>query len=136
MKQVFSFLVLSSSVACVAAADDVQSICAALNAGLTEQLGILKGMTDTTSSAAAVPALQANFDKLQGLNGRVDTTAMWRHIENTPELKSELVLTIQLISIEFCRIEEAQFYGCEELRALLAPLLIPAAARPDEQPEA
>ena len=83
-----------------------------------------------------MPALQANFDKLQGLNGRVDTTAMWRHIENTPELKSELVLTIQLISIEFCRIEEAQFYGCEELRALLAPLLIPAAARPDEQPEA
>ncbi|MBQ4635739.1 MAG: hypothetical protein IJB64_04815 [Akkermansia sp.] len=136
MKQVFSFLVLSSSVACVAAADDVQSICAALNAGLTEQLGILKGMTDTASCAAAVPALQANFDKLQGLNGRVDTTAMWRHIENTPELKSELVLTIQLISIEFCRIEEAQFYGCEELRALLAPLLIPAAARPDEQPEA
>ncbi len=136
MKQVFSFLVLSSSVACVAAADDVQSVCAALNEGLTEQLSILKGMTDTSSSEAAVPALQANFDKLQGLNGRVDTTVMWRHIENTPELKAELVLAIQLISIEFCRIEAAQFYGCEELKALLAPLLIPAAARPDEQPEA
>lgn len=135
MKQAFLFLAMSGVAACVAAADDVQSVCTALDAGLAEQLSILRGMTDADSCAAAVPTLQANFDKLQALNDRVDTTEMWRHIENTAELKAKLVLCIQKISIEFYRLEQAQFYGCEELKTLLSPLLIPAASRPDEQPE-
>ena len=135
MKQAFLFFALSGATACVAVADDVQSISSALDAGLAEQLSILCGMTDAASCAAGVPALQANFEKLQALNDRVDTTDLWRHIENSAELKNKLVLCIQKISIEFYRIEQAQFYGCRELKAVLQPLLTPAPTRPDELPE-
>ncbi len=136
MKQAFLFLALSGAAACVAAADDVQTLSSALDAGLAEQLSILRGMTDAASCSAGVAALQANLDALQALNDRVDdTTALWRHIENSAELKNKLVLCVQKISIEFYRIEQAQYYGCEELKTLLQPLLTPAAARPDELPE-
>lgn len=135
MKQAFFLFALSGAAVCVAVADDVQSVCSAVDAGLAEQLAILSGVKDASSAAAAVAPLTANLEALQALNDKVDTTAMWRHIENTPELKQKLVLCIQKISIEYFRIEEAQFYACDEFKSLLAPLITPAVEHPVEDVE-
>lgn len=132
MKQAFIVLALSGAAACVAVADDVQSISAALDAGLAEQYAILSGVKDTASAAAAVEPLAANLAELKALNDRVDATALWRYIENTPEVKNALLYRLYYISIEYDRLGGAEFFACDELKALLAPLLIPAVERPVE----
>ncbi len=126
MKQSFLFLTVYGAAACVASADDVQSIGAALETGLSEQLTILQGMTDASTCAAAFPSLESNFKKLADLNDRVDPTDLWHHIESNAEFKAKLIHLLQSISIEFYRIEQAQFFGCEPLKQLLLPLLVPA----------
>lgn len=127
MKQSFLFLATFAAAACVAtAADDVHSITSALDAGLAEQLEILKGMTDAGSCAAAAPALEENLKSLAALNDRVDLTELWTHIASNAEIKAKLVQTIQSISIEFYRLEQANFFGCEQVQQLLMPLMVPA----------
>lgn len=132
MKQAFILLALSGAAACVAVADDVQSVSTALDAGLEEQLAILTGVKDAASASAAVTPLSANLAQLKALNDRVDATALWRYIENTPEVKQRLLQHLYLISIEFQRIQQAQFFAVAELKALLEPLLIPVVERPVE----
>lgn len=136
MKQAYVFLALSGVAACVAAADDAASMCARLDAGLQEQLRILDSIQDASSASAHVAALAANFAHLKALSDSMDvddahcrTTELWRYIDSTPDVKPRLVGCVQKISIHFERIEKAEFYGCAELKALLAPLLTPASLR-------
>ena len=127
MKQSFLFLASFAAAACVAsAADDVHSITAALDAGLSKQLEILKGMTDAATCAAAAPALEENLKSLAALNDRVDSSELWTHIASNAEMKAKLVRTLQSISMEFYRLEQAQFFGCAQVQQLLMPLMVPA----------
>lgn len=126
MKQSFLFLATFAAAACVASADDVYSITAALDAGLSKQLEILQSMTDASSCAAAAPALEENLKSLSALNDRVDTTELWTHIASNAEIKAKLVHTIQSISMEFYRLEQTQFFGCAQVQQLLMPLMVPA----------
>lgn len=136
MKQASILIALSSIACCVATANDsVLSVCTALENGLAEQLTLLRSVQNAASAAQAVEPLRANFDKLRSYNDAVPTTDLWRHIENNPELKNELVLCIQYISMEFRRIGEAQFFGCDELSALLTPLMVPVSTRTTEEEE-
>ena len=139
MKQAFFFVALSGMAACVAAADDVSSMCDKLTSGLDAQLSILSSIQDAQSAAAHVAELQENFDALKVLSDSMDgegdackTTELWRYIDSSPEIKPRLVRCVQQISIHFHRIESAEFYGCEPLKNLLTPLLVPASARPEE----
>lgn len=132
MKQSFLFLATFAAAACVASADDVYSITAALDAGLSKQLEILQSMTDASSCAAAAPALEENLKSLAALNDRVDPTELWNHISCNAEIKEKLVHTIQSISIEYYRLEQANFFGCEQVQRLLMPLLAPS--QPIEEP--
>ena len=136
MKQASILIALSSVACCVAAANEsVLSVCTALEEGLEEQLTLLSSVQDAASATRVVEPLRANFEKLQAYNDAVPTTDLWRHIENNPELKNKLVLCIQYISIEFRRLGEAQFFGCEELRAMLTPLMVPVTPRTTEEDE-
>jgi hypothetical protein len=137
MKHILVHSVLGIASVCVAsAADTPESICSALDAGLSKQQEILAGVQDAASAQASIGALQDNFRYLTALNERVDTNDLWRHIENSPELKTRLIGYLQQITIHLMRIETAEFYGCAELRSLLEPMLTPASSRGDEeQPE-
>ena len=137
MKHILVHSVLGIASVCVAsAADTPESICSALDAGLSKQQEILAGVQDAASAQASIGALQDNFRYLTALNERVDTNALWRHIENSPELKTRLIGYLQQITIHLARIEQAEYYGCESLRELLYPMLNPSSSRPDEeQPE-
>ena len=137
MKHILVHSVLGIASVCVASATDApESICSALDAGLSKQQEILAGVKDSASAQAAIGALQDNFRYLNALNERVDTNDLWRHIENSPEQKTRLIGYLQQITIHLMRIETAEFYACEELKALLEPMLAPASSRSDEeQPE-
>lgn len=137
MKHILVHSVLGIASVCVAsAADTPESVCSALSEGLCKQQEILAGVTDAGSAAAAVGALQDNFRYLNSLHERVETNDLWRHIENTPELKSRLIGYLQQITIHLMRMEKADFYGCAELKSLLEPMLNASSSRPDEeQPE-
>lgn len=137
MKLVSYLVAIGGISACVAVADDVQTVSAELSAALTSQLQILQQVQDSSSAAAAVTPLREKLAALREMNEtcRIPTTDLWRHIENTPELKNQLVLCLQHISIHYYRIEMADFYGCAELRQLLTPLLVPASPRPEEEAE-
>lgn len=137
MKHFLVHSVLGLASVCVAsAADTPESICSALDAGLSKQQEILAGVQDAASAQASIGALQDNFRYLTALNERVDTNDLWRHIENSPELKTRLIGYLQQITIHLARIEQAEYYGCESLRELLYPMLNPSSSRPDEeQPE-
>jgi hypothetical protein len=41
-------------------------------------------------------------------------------------MKAKLVRTLQSISMEFYRLEQAQFFGCAQVQQLLMPLMVPA----------
>lgn len=136
MKQAFVFLALGGVAACVATANDAASMCARLDAGLQAQLRILDSIQDASSASAHVAELAANFAHLKALSESMDvddahckTTELWRYIDSTPDVKPRLVGYVQQISIRFERIEKAEFYGCAELKELLAPLLTPASVR-------
>lgn len=137
MKHFFVHSVLGLASVCVAtAADTPESVCSALAEGLSKQQAILAGVTDAASAAAAVGALQDNVRYLNSLHDRVETNELWRHIENNPELKTQLIGYLQQITIHMMRIEKADSYGCAELKALLEPMFHASSARPDEeQPE-
>ncbi len=133
MNKAVAVVALSAVAVCVARADELAEVAALLESGLAEQAQLLATVTDTAAAAAAVEPLAANLKGLAALNDRVATTDLWNHIETTPELKKKLVSTIQQISISFCRIQEADYYGCAGLKQLLAPLLTPTADAPEEQ---
>ena len=134
MKHILVHSVLGIASVCVAsAADTPESICSALDAGLSKQQEILAGVQDAASAQASIGALQDNFLYLTALNERVDTNDLWRHIENSPELKTRLIGYLQQITIHLARIEQAEYYGCESLRELLYPMLNPSSSRPDEE---
>lgn len=133
MNKAVAIVALSVAAMGIAAADELADVATSLEVGLVAQAEILATVTDAAGAAAAVEPLKQNLKSLAALNGRVPTTDLWNRIETQPELKKKLVDTIQQISISFCRIQEADYYGCSALKELLQPLLTPAADVPEEQ---
>lgn len=114
--------------ACVAQAASEEDICKSLSRGLAEEEQVLAGVQDAATAAAAVPELQRVLAELSALHGQGDPTGVWLHIENTPELKNELIERLLKLAVQFRRLQKERFYGNNELGALLAPQLKPAAA--------
>ncbi|MDO5471308.1 MAG: hypothetical protein Q4F38_08400 [Akkermansia sp.] len=114
--------------ACVAQAASEEDICKSLSRGLAEEEQVLAGVQDAATAAAAVPELQRVLAELSALHGQGDSTSVWLHIENTPELKNELIERLLKLAVQFRRLQKERFYGNNELGALLAPQLKPAAA--------
>ena len=114
-----------------AQAETEKEVCAQLEAGLQEQLRVLRSMTDPASTQAHLSALDRVLKELGELKMRTDETALWRYIDNTPGDKQPLITILEDTMVQLHRIEQAQFYANEELQRRLAPMLNSAPA-PEE----
>lgn len=108
--------------AAAVAAESPQQACAALEGALAEETAVLAGVTDAASAAAALPQLRACLDKLAAMRG-TDEGALWNYIDNTQDVKARMVEVMERLAAQFHRLEQAEFYGCTELGAALAPQL-------------
>ncbi len=115
--------------ALVAHADDenasVEAAYERLHQGLKQELEILSAISDTATAQAAVEPLQNTLALLAERVEGVSDKDLWYYIENTSGLKLPLVEFVQLLSVEFTRLEKAKFFGCDDLRETMLPQLRP-----------
>lgn len=115
--------------ALVAHADDenasVEAAYERLHQGLKQELEILSAISDTATAQAAVEPLQNTLALLAERVEGVSDKDLWYYIENTSGLKLPLVEFVQLLSVEFTRLEKAKFFGSDDLRETLLPQLRP-----------
>lgn len=123
MKCAYLVTALLGATACIVQADTEETVSEALLAGLQAQVKLLSGVQDAASAAAAVAPLQQNLSELAALNDKVSADTLWLYIDNTAEVKQALIEELQRLSVQFSRLQKAEFYGCSELQALLAPQL-------------
>lgn len=88
---------------------------------------MLSGIADEATARAALPDLEQTLVELRALHEQVDSEQLWRYIENTPGIKQPLLEDAERLLVELQRLEMAQCYGVEQLRALLSPMLTPGA---------
>ena len=112
--------------ACVVQAAGEDDLCEKLADGLAAQAELLSDVTDAASAAAVLPKLRENIASLSALNGAVPDEVLWRYIENTPDVKLELIECVQKISTQYSRLAAVGFFTCDELKALLIESVIPA----------
>lgn len=123
MKCAYIVTALLGATACVVQADTEESVSEALLTGLQAQVKLLAGVKDAAGAAAAVAPLQQNLVELAALNGRISADTLWLYIDNTAEVKQALIEELQRLAVQFTRLKKAEFYGCSELQATLAPQL-------------
>ena len=126
MKCAYIVTALLGVTACVVQADSEETVCEALLTGLRAQVKLLAGVNDAAGAAAAVAPLQQNLAELAALNGRVSSDTLWLYIDNSQEMKQALIEELQRLAVQFSRLRKAEFYGCSELHAVLAPQLTAA----------
>ena len=101
---------------------------------LTTEVTILHGITDEASAGASLKQLEGHLRGMAQLRRTTDETALWRYIDNTPDIKAPLVEQIELLFVELQRIEKARFFRCvrlyQLLRAQVTPASSPASRRP------
>ncbi len=128
-KYILALLSLSSLVAMAESAPE--AACRQLRESLTQELTVLRAMTDASSAAGQLPALQAVLATMAAMDRSYEAEkALWAYIDNTKGVKMPLIELLQQIAIEFTRLEEADFYGHEPLRQTLAPQVIPPQKEP------
>lgn len=111
----------------VAMAAPVEEYYKQLEEDLSEQIGLLDKARDKATADAACPALSRNLSRLEELTGKAQKAEFWRYIDNTPDVKQNLVERVQRLSLQLQRLEKVECYGSEGMKKLLAPLLNPAA---------
>lgn len=127
MKHAYITTAICALSVCVAQAASEEDICERLAEGLEEKVEILAAVKDAASAAAAVQPLQKVLTDLDALHGQVDESALWLYIENHPKVKQELIEALQLLSVQFLRLQKNSFYGNEALEQLLTPQITPGA---------
>ncbi len=128
MKSAHVITALCGLAACVAQAASEEEICEKLSEGLEAQAELLADVDDEASAAEVLPKLRRVLAELASLNGQADETMLWLYIENNARVKQDLLEFLLQIAAQFDRLQKAQYFGNEELRALLAPQTTPAAA--------
>ena len=112
--------------ACVAQAASEEDICENLAAGLEKQVELLADVDDAASAAEVLPELRRVLGELSALNGQCDESALWLYIENHVDVRQELLEYLLRLAAQFDRLQKAEYFGNQELGALLAPQIIPA----------
>lgn len=95
--------------------------------GLREEVRLLSGIRDEATAQAAVEPLSRVIRELAALNDTADERELWRYIDNTPDIKQVLTEQIELLFVQYQRLEAAECYHCAPLQELLASALNPAA---------
>lgn len=92
---------------------------------LTRQYQLLCSVTSPESARAVLEPLTTCLKELLDMKTHVNDEALWLYIENTPGAKQPYRIILLKTSIEFQRLAKEQFYGCEQLRELLKPQMVP-----------
>ena len=108
---------------CNAQAGGEQLICEQLEKSLREQLQVLRSMTDGKTAQASLPTLDQVLNKLRTLKAKTNDAELWRYIDNTPRVKQPLITILEDTMVQLQRIEQANFFGNNELRRRLAPMV-------------
>ncbi len=117
-------LALSALVSTASAESGPEAACEQLRSLLTRELGILQSVQDAASASAAVAPLAEALSALEQMDRSYEAEkALWTYIDNTAGVKQPLIELLQLLTIEFSRLQKASFYGCGELEAQLTPQL-------------
>ncbi len=123
-RQLIPFLSLAALVTVAEASPEAAS--EQLRGALTRELAALQSVQDAASAAAALPQLSAVLAELAAMDRSYEAEkALWEYLDNTAGAKMPLVELLQSLTIEFTRLENADFFGHEGLRSALAPQLLP-----------
>lgn len=106
---------------------------AELQQALSRQLELVSGVRDAESATAVVVPLGALLGEMGAMQKRMRADALRVYIDNTPDVKAPFIVLLQQTAVQFKRLSDADFYGCVQLRELLAPQL---GAESDEDGEA
>ncbi len=123
-KQFLPLFSLAALVVAASAEASPEAACEQLREALTQELKVLESIQDAASAAASYSSLETALQTLASLDRSPEAEkALWVYIDNTEGLKLPLIELIQLIAVEFTRLENASFYGHEGVAELLAPQL-------------
>lgn len=123
MKSFCIATVLCSATVCVAQAATEEEVCSQLESRLAEQVELLSSVTDASTAAAAVNPLKENLAQLASLNNIIPSDKLWIFIDNNLEVKLGLIEQLQLLSVQYYRLQQENFYSCGELAQALMPYL-------------
>ncbi len=123
MKSFCIATVLCCATVCVAQAATEEEVCSQLESRLAEQVELLSGVTDASTAAAAVNPLKENLAQLAALNDVISSDQLWSFIDNNLEVKLGLIEQLQLLSVQYFRLQRARFYSCGALWQVLKPYL-------------
>lgn len=105
----------------------MEAVCERLVAALSDEVAALESVNSAADAPAGAEKLRASLKKLEALF-EVDEMLLWQYIDNTPGAKQPIVDVLELLAVQFGRMEKNQFFGNDELRRLLAPQVISSPA--------
>lgn len=103
-----------------AEADPMEAVYTQLLSALEQETEALEKMESAADVDKALADLRASLNTLQEML-TVDTRDLWRYVDNTEGVKQPVVDQLELLALQFARLEQANFFDNAELRELLAP---------------
>ena len=120
-------LLFVTSAIYAAETDPMADACSRLVAALTQEAEVLEKMSSAAEVRENLPELKSSLTALEDLFA-VDEKALWQYIDNTEGAKQPVVDALELVALQFMRLEKAGFFADAELRALLAPQILSSPA--------
>ena len=99
-----------------------------LLSALTREAVALEKIEEPADAAGVVEEVRAALLTQKGLLS-VDAAELWQYIDNTDGKKQPLIDVLERLALQFGRLEETDYFGNPELKALLS-------AQIEENPEA
>ncbi len=123
MRKFLLSLFLCSSALCYAETDPIAEVYARLDSAITQVVQALESIEQPQDADRAVAEVRAGIQAQQELLS-VDEKALWQYIDNTDNAKQPLVDMLERLALQFARLEQSDYFGNAELRALLSPQLV------------
>ena len=101
-----------------------------LAVGLKNEVRLLDSIRDTTGTQGALAPVKKQLNQFADQRKKIDEEALWRYINNTPDLKQPLIETLELLFLQLQRLKQANYYGNAKLRQLLSVQFKLASERP------
>lgn len=103
-----------------AEADPMVEVCERLIAALEQEVEALESIEKAEDVPAALEQLRAGLLAQEDLFA-VDQKLLWQYIDNTPGAKQPIVDVLELLAVQFVRMESNNFFDSAELRQILTP---------------
>lgn len=118
-KTLVPFLFAASAIY-AAEQDPMVAVCERLVEALEQEVEALESIKEPSDAAACVDKLRSSLQALEDLFAE-DEKLLWQYIDNTSGAKQPIIDVLEQLALQFARVEQARYFGNEELRRLLAP---------------